>query len=495
MLQTAPKDLKSSDVPLIGVIDVGSNSIRLVVFEDEARSPDYFFNEKTICRLGEGLSQTGRLNPRGKERAMAALRRFVGVARGMGVRELIGVGTAAMREAEDAPAFRDEIARETGLEIRVAPGLEEARLSASGVMLGWPNAQGLIADIGGSSLELAAVEDDEIMGAVSTKAGHLRLADATVEERENLLSQLEAEARRFAPIKGPLVLIGGAWRALAKAEMSRQNYPLHVLMGYEVAPDEIRALCDWATEVEPQQLKKAAGASSSRVASIAAGALALRRLMDALQPENVSISAFGLREGLVFDRMSKAQRAEDPLIAAAEAMENRAARSPGFGREVFDWIQPVLRDFPEDQQRLALATCHLHDVNWRQHPDFRATACFATVTRANLSGLGHGGRIFIGAALLHRYKTTDLGADVSASLNLLSADKRRSAEALGRALRLGAMLTGSVKGMLTKTRIEITENELALIFEPGVAHLAGERVQRRLTALGDCLGLTARMIA
>ena len=477
------------------MIDVGSNSIRLVVFEDEARSPDYFFNEKTICRLGEGLSATGKLNPRGKERAMAALRRFVGVARGMGVRELIGVGTAAMREAEDAPAFRDEILRETGLDVRVASGLEEARLSACGVMLGWPRAKGLIADIGGSSLELAKVENGEVRGAVSTKAGHLRLADATDEEKAATLAQLEQAARDFAPINGPLVLIGGAWRALAKAEMSRQKYPLHVLMGYEVEPDEIRSLCDWALSVEPQQLKKAAGSSSSRIGSIAAGAQALSCLMDALQPEGVSISAFGLREGLIFDRMTRAQRDEDPLIAAARAMEDRAARSPGFGREVFDWLAPIISLFPADQQRLALATCHLHDVNWRQHPDFRAASCFATVTRANLSGLGHGGRIFIGAALLHRYKTTDLGADVSASLKLLPDEKRQSAEALGRALRLGAMLTGSVKGMLTKTRIEIRDGELALIFEPGVAHLAGERVQRRLTALGDCLGLTSRMIA
>lgn len=477
------------------MIDVGSNSIRLVIFEDDVRSPDYFFNEKTICRLGEGLSATGKLNPRGKERAMSALRRFVGIANGMGVRELIGVGTAAMREADDAPAFRDEVARETGLEIRVATGLEEARLSSCGVMLGWPNAEGLIADIGGSSLELAKVEGGELMGAVSTKAGHLRLADATADERSNTLTQLRREASRFVPVKGPLVLIGGAWRALAKAEMSRRKYPLHVLMGYEVEPDDIRELCDWATSVDPQQLKKAANASSSRVASIAAGAQALKCLMDTLEPENVAISAFGLREGLIFDRMTKAQRGEDPLLAAAAAMEGRSARSPGFGREVFEWLAPIIDRFPIDQQRLALATCHLHDVNWRQHPDFRAASCFATVTRANLSGLGHGGRIFIGAALLHRYKTTDLGADVSASLKLLSDDKRKSAEALGRALRLGAMLTGSVKGMLNKTRIEITNGELALIFEPGVAHLAGERVQRRLTALGDCLGLKARMIA
>lgn len=477
------------------MIDVGSNSVRLVIFEDDARSPDYFFNEKTICRLGEGLSATGKLNPIGKERAISALRRFVGLARGMGVRDLIGVGTAAIREARDAPAFLEQVARETGLEIQVATGSEEARLAASGVMLGWPRVEGLIADIGGSSLELAKVRNGEVEGAVSTQAGHLRLADSANEEQSNILAQLRREAKSFAPVKGSLVLIGGAWRALAKAEMTRRQYPLHVLMGYEVPPNEVRSLCDWAISIEPQQLKKAAGASSSRVGSIAAGAQALKCLMDAIEPENVTISAFGLREGLIFDRMSKSRREQDPLLAAAEAMEDRGARSPGFGREVFDWLTPIIGKFPADQQRLALATCYLHDVNWRLHPDFRAASCFATVTRANLSGVGHRGRIFMGAALLHRYKTTDLGADVSASLQLLSDGKRQNAEALGRALRLGAMLTGSVKGMLNKTRIEIKDGELALIFEPGVAHLAGERVQRRLTALGDCLGLTSRMVA
>lgn len=495
MLQIAPENTDASMLPLVGVIDVGSNSIRLVIFEDNARSPDYFFNEKTICRLGEDLPATGKLNPRGKERAMAALRRFVGIARGIGVTELIGVGTAAMREADDAPAFREEIARETGLKIHVASGLEEARLSSCGVMLGWPRAEGLVADLGGSSLELARVENGEVIEAISTHAGHLRLADASTEESKSTLDTLEKAARNFAPIKGPLVLIGGAWRALAKAEMNRQKYPLHVLMGYEVAPSDIRALCDWATTVGPQELKKVAGASSSRVASIAAGARALSCLMDALQPENVAISAFGLREGLIYDRMSVAQRDEDPLLAAAYAMEARSARSPGFGKEVFDWLTPIISEFPEDQQRLALAACLLHDVNWRQHPDFRAASCFATVTRANLSGVGHGGRVFIGAALLHRYKATDLGADVSASLKLLSDDKLHRAEVLGRALRLGAMLTGSVKGMLTKTRLEIANGELALILEPAVAHLAGERVERRLTALGQCLGVPSQLVA
>lgn len=490
-----PASSAQSAVPVMGVVDVGSNSVRLVVFEDGFRSPDYFFNEKTICRLGEGLSTTGRLNPEGKLRAMAALRRFVELSEHMGVSKLVGVGTAAMRDAEDAPAFRDEIARETGLEIMVAMGNEEARLSASGVLLGWPDARGVIADIGGASLELARVDGDQISRAVTTPAGHLRLIDRDAPDAQSALRALRTAATDFGEMDGPLILIGGAWRGLAKAQMSRTEYPLHVLMGYELSPEEALDLCDWAQDASPSELKKVADASSSRVRSIAGGAAALKTLLTTLQPESVRISAYGLREGLVYDRMHPAMRSQDPLIAAALRMEDRAARSPGFGAELFNWITPVIENMDASEQRLAHAACLLHDVNWRQHPDFRALACFATVTRANLSGVGHKGRIFIGAALLHRYKTYALDRDVSAALGLLPDDTLQTAQAVGRALRLGAMLTGSAKGMLGKSRLEIDGKELTLFLEPAVAVLAGERVERRLAALADCLGLNPHLVA
>ena len=120
----------------VGVVDVGSNSVRMVVFDGAARSPAYFYNEKILAGLGKGLAQTGRLNPEGRVRALAALRRFAALADGMDLPPLTCVATAAAREAADGPDFVREVERETGLKLLVIDGAEEARLSAQGVLLG-----------------------------------------------------------------------------------------------------------------------------------------------------------------------------------------------------------------------------------------------------------------------------------------------------------------------------------------------------------------------
>ncbi|MGB0853322.1 MAG: exopolyphosphatase [Pikeienuella sp.] len=483
---------------LIGVIDVGSNSIRLVVFEDGVRSPDYVFNEKTICRLGEGLADTGKLSPEGRIRAAHALRRFTGLTKRMGVTKLFAVGTAALREAEDGPEFREQILAETGVEIRVASGREEAQLAAQGVLLGWPSVEGVIADIGGSSLELAHISNGEVLSAVSTPAGHLRMGDSSESRGESetarsALHALDSAAAAFAHVSGDLVLVGGAWRGLAKAQMERTNYPLHVLQGYELSVAEADDLCEWAVKANPAELKKLSGSSSARASSLANGAIALQRLLRTLKPDTVTISAFGLREGLIYEQMPPGMRRLDPLIAVAKATEDRSARYPGFGEELFEWIRPLLGVVPGLSERLTRAACLLHDVNWRAHPDFRAAACFATVARANLSGVSHSHRLFLGAALVHRYKGALTDVAAKAAVRTLSEDAARGAEVVGRGLRLGAMITGSVSGMLASTRLSVTEEDLILSVPPDVGALLGERVERRFIALANALGRTGRI--
>lgn len=488
-----------SEQGLIGVIDVGSNSIRMVVFEDHVRSPDYVFNEKTICRLGEGLAETGRLSPKGRERAAAALRRFTGLAKAMGVSKLITVGTAALREAEDGPEFRDRVHAETGVTIRVATGREEAQLAAQGVLLGWPNVEGVIADLGGSSLELAHVSGEQIISAVSTPAGHLRMGEGAggqgqSDTARSALHALDSAATAFTEAASDLVLVGGAWRGLAKAQMERTNYPLHVLQGYELKPADAQDLCEWAIAAPPAELKKLSGSSSARAASLANGAVALLRLLKVLKPDTVTISAFGVREGLIYEQMPEAKRSLDPLIAVAEATEARAARCPGFGQELFEWLRPLLEVAPGASERLARAACLLHDVNWRTHPDFRAAACFATVARANLSGVSHSHRLFLGATLVHRYKGSLTDVSAKAAVGTLSDEDQFGAEIIGRALRLGAMITGSVPGLLAPSRLEVRDEELILNLPPDIAALFGERVERRFMALAGAMGRSGRIV-
>lgn len=479
---------------LLGVVDVGSNSIRLVIFEDDARSPDYVFNEKVICKLGQGLGETGRLNPEGREKAMSALRRFTGLARLMGAREVISVGTAALREAEDGPAFRAEVLAETGLDIRVATGREEAHLAAHGVLLGWPTARGVIADLGGSSLELARVVDGEIKAAVSTPAGHLRLGNRESDSARAALRALDAAAAGFDAEAGDLILVGGAWRALAKAEIQRTDYPLNVLQGFQMSAEATRDLCDWALGADAAELKRLARASSARSDSIANGAYALRRLVEATRPAHVVISAFGVREGLVYERMSPALRKTDPLIAAARWMEGRSARFPGFGDELSRWLAPLVEAVAPDRARLARAACLLHDVNWRAHPDFRAAACFATIARANLSGVSHQSRIYVGAILLHRYKGASVDADAKKAVALLEDEDRRSAEIIGRAIRLGAMITASVPGVLAETALAIDDESLTLTLPDTLEEYFGVSVERRLKALANATGRAPHVV-
>ena len=106
----------------VGVVDVGSNSVRLVVFDGAARSPAYFYNEKIMCALGAGMAETGHLSPEGRARALSALRRFSKLADGMGLSELTVVATAAVRDASDGRAFCADVLRETGLRIWVIDG-------------------------------------------------------------------------------------------------------------------------------------------------------------------------------------------------------------------------------------------------------------------------------------------------------------------------------------------------------------------------------------
>lgn len=473
---------------LVGVIDIGSNSVRLVIFEDGVRSPDYVFNEKVICGLGRGMAETGRLNPAAKPAALAALRRFVALSRRMGVGDLRVIGTAALREADDGPGFRDELSNALGVDVRVITGREEARLAAEGVLFGWPAARGVVADLGGASLELAAVADGEVGAVVSTPAGHLGLTEPESPLTRRALLALGAAAASFRGKAQRLILVGGAWRALAKAEMARTGYPFHVLQGFEMTPEQAEALCDWAITEPPGGVKRAAGVSSARVGALAGGALALKRLLAELKPESVDISAFGVREGVLYERMPAYLRAEEPLLAAASAMEARHARKPGFGRELFGWMRPVLGALTADRLRLAEAVSLLHDVNWRAHPDFRVTACFGTVSRANLGGVGHRGRLFLGAALMHRYKGSLLPHE-AAAVARLPEDARRDAEIVGRAVRLGAMVSGSAPGTLAHCTLRLDDTRLVLSFAPEAADFNGERVKRRLEALAQAMGL------
>ena len=480
----------------VGVIDIGSNSVRMVIFDGAARSPAYFFNEKILCGLGMGFSETGRLHPEGKERALAALRRFARLAEAAEVSPLLAVATAAVRDTEDGLAFREQVRAETGLAIRVIDGAEEARLSAQGVLLGWPGAAGLICDIGGSSMELAELQGSGKVGHRATSdLGPLKLLGMKA-DKKSLRAHIKAEvatlATGFAEGTERLFLVGGSWRAIARIDMERRGYPLKVLHEYRMTPRGILETLKYIAETDINELRGRTGTSAERMRLVPMAAEVLRALVRKLQPREIAVSSYGIREGLLYEQMSDALKARDPLIEAARHSEAQLSRMPGFGRKLYHFVEPLFPRAKHDKKRLIRAACLLHDVSWRAHPDYRAEVCFDNATRANLGGMTHAERVYLGLALLHRYKSSRVGTGFNAELlTLLPADQVREAEILGRAMRFGAMFAVTNLADHGALSFRPKRRELILRLHTDAARdLFGEVALARFNALAAAMDVT-----
>ena len=484
-------DPSSRALSRVGVVDVGSNSVRLVVFDGAARSPAYFYNEKIMCALGAGLSETGHLNPEGRTRALAALHRFSGLADGMGLTDLTVVATAAVRDAKDGPEFCREVLAQTGLRVWTVDGEEEARLSAQGVLLGWPGSYGLVCDIGGSSMELAEISGGRVGRRVTSSLGPLKLVDIKGGRRgrnAHIRSVMEDLHDRMGKQRDRLFLVGGSWRAIAKIDMHRREYPLQVLHEYRMTSATVSNTARFiANHPDLEQLRTACRLSAARMALVPFASEVLYRLVKTFKPKDIAISSYGIREGMLYEQMPQRLRDRDPLIEACRFAEAKDARLPGFGRTLYNFISPLFRSVPEARQRLIKAACLLHDVSWRAHPDYRAEVCFDNATRANLGGLNHQGRIYLGLALLHRYSNKREGTHFEELYYLLEEKLRREAEILGKAMRFGAMMWMKEDAQQGEFRWFPKKKRLELHLLPDMVPLYGEVAAARLRSLADTM--------
>lgn len=474
----------------VGVVDVGSNSIRLVVFDGAARSPAYFYNEKVMAGLGQDMVSTGRLNPAGVERGFAALRRFAALAKGMDIEPLTCVATAAIREAEDGLEFQKRVAKETGLRLIVIDGEEEARLSAQGVLLGWPEAKGLVCDIGGSSMELAEVSGGKVGRRTTSQLGPFRLQQVEGGKtglQKHIRKIMEGLADHIGTDHERIYLVGGSWRAIARLDMERTGYPMTVLHEYRMTPESVAKTVDWIAEHDPNQLRGRVGISSSRMELVPLASRVLSELVATFKPAELAVSSYGIREGLLYEQMSDQLRKRDPLIEVARFTERQMARIPGFGKKLYHFLLPIFADAPPEQERLIRAACLLHDTTWRAHPDYRAEACFDNVTRANMAAISHQERIFLGLALLHRYKNSRSKSLMAPLFDLLSKEEIRTAEILGKAMRFGAMFAIDDPSDAGELTFLPAKGQLELKLTATGRQLSGEVVEARFKSLCSSL--------
>jgi exopolyphosphatase/guanosine-5'-triphosphate,3'-diphosphate pyrophosphatase len=487
--------MRRTDLSPVAVVDIGSNSVRLVVYEGASRAPSPLFNEKVLCGLGRTLATTGQLAADAIPRALRALRRFRSIIDQIGACRVEVIATAAVREAENGPGFVAQAERTLNAPIHVLTGKEEAELAALGVIAGIHDADGIVGDLGGGSLELIDVRDGAPARAATLPLGGLRLIDASGGSLKKAREIVDAELAKIDWLdKGrgrDFYAIGGTWRALARLHMVQTKYPLSVMHNYRI--DAAEAL-KFAALLDQQSQSSLAGIrdiSSARRETVPYGALVLERLLRLMKPKAVVISVFGIREGLLYSLLPEAERGKDALIAACEELARQRSRSLDSAYELCAWTDalfraPGLQETPE-QKRLRYAACLLSDIGWRAHPDYRGIQSLNLVAHGNFVGVDQPGRAFLALTVYFRAEGAVKDELSSSLLGLVDKDMLKRARILGAAFRAAHMVSAAMPGVLTNAPIALEGDRLVWTLPEPYSNLEGERVERRFQVLAKLL--------
>ena len=483
----------------VGIIDIGSNSVRLVAYEARTRAPTPIFNEKVLCGLGRGLVTTGELPEEGVDRALKALRRFRILGEFMQLSEMQVVATAAAREAKNGRQFLAAAEEAIGTKIELLSGRREAELSALGVLSAIYKPDGIVGDLGGGSLELIKVKRSRIGKGASLPLGGLALMDASNKsprQAAKIVREAIGDTKALKSLSGrTFYAVGGTWRALARLHMRQRNYPLNIMHNYTIPVRDAVDFLGLIERIDSDNLVAIGAISTARRPLLAYGAVVLDEIIRRSKPKEIVISVAGVREGLLYERLDKTTRREDALIAAAREFNVLRSRAPEHGEELFAWVDAFMRsiglnDESAEEVRLRYAACLLADIGWRGHPDYRGEQSLNMIANASIVGVDHPGRAFIALCIAFRYDGPEesIGPELR---RLVSARLLDRARILGAAMRVAFIISAGTPGILPRTPMLCTRGVVNLTLPPELADLASERLQNRLQRLARLIGRDA----
>ncbi|MFO1187611.1 MAG: Ppx/GppA family phosphatase [Alphaproteobacteria bacterium] len=480
----------------IAVVDIGSNSVRLTIYDLNSRVLIPQVNEKVFCGMGRQIATTGKLDPDGRQLAITALERFRALIRVARVQHIEIVATAAVRDASDGAAFKEHAEDRLGMPIRILDGDEEARLSALGVVAGIPDASGIVGDLGGGSLELVGVHDRKIGHRTTLPLGPLRLLGIDFASSKAMREHIDKELKRvqwMRKIARPtLYLVGGSWRSLARIHLkqSGERHVLKIPHQYTLRAGEARDFKRFVPGKKQFDRMEEADRAAQRREGLVTAAIVLERFIDIANAQDVVISAYGLREGIVAERQGLQSLALDPLLAGVRELCRQMARDPQLADELVHFTAPLFPWEPPHERRLRIAACWLCDIAWRVHPEYRANVAFWRVLGEQFAGLDHEGRVFLASVLYERYPGGAESED-SRAIRMTSPEPLRSkARVLGRVLRLGMTLSGGVSGTLPRCQLAVRKGIVTPNLPEDLRILLDDTVEKRIDAINEALQRT-----
>lgn len=482
--------------PPVAIIDIGSNSVRLVVYEGLSRAPTAMFNEKELCALGRSVALTNRLSDDSVAKALAALRRFRALADGMGVGTLHVLATAAARDAENGPEFIEKAEAICRTRIGLLSGKREAHLSAMGVVSGFFRPDGVVGDLGGGSLELVDVNRKRIATGVTYPLGGIRLQDVSersIKKADRIVRDALDGSAQLEKVQGrSFYAVGGTWRALAHLHMVQKHYALHVLHGYTIPAKEALEFCRLVRRVDPDTLPAVGVISSDRRPLLAYGALVLEHIIRIGKPRDIVMSGLGVREGLLYELLDEEARRDDALLTSARDLGWLRARAPRHGDDLVEWTDRLFRsvdiDESAEERRWRHAACHLSDLAWRAHPDYRGEQALDVIAHAAFMGVDHPGRAYMALAIFYRHMGL-LDDEASPRIRELASTRILDrARTLGGAMRVAYLVSAAVPGTLPRAPLTLKKDVLTLKLPAELGDLGSDRLRNRLNKLGRLLG-------
>jgi exopolyphosphatase/guanosine-5'-triphosphate,3'-diphosphate pyrophosphatase len=480
----------------VSIIDIGSNSIRLVVYEGLARSPTLLFNEKMLAGLGRGIVSTGKLDPEAVTRSMEEFRRFRSLSEQAGAQTMHVLATAAVREAVNGPDFIHRAEEVLGTPIRVLSGREEARYSALGVISGFHPAIGIAGDLGGGSLELIGVDRETVGDGITLPLGGLRLQDMAKNSLAKARRIVRDELARAHLLRegqgGTFYAVGGTWRNLARLHMVSTAYPLGVMHHYEIGADTAAGFLKQVAKGDIEKVRGIEGVSKNRRALLPYGAIVMEEIIARMKPRRIIVSALGVREGFLYSLLDEAERKADPLISACEELALLRARSTTHAHELAEWTGTTFAAFgideTEDEARYRRAACLLADIGWRAHPEYRGKQSLNIIAHAAFIGVDHPGRAFL--ALTNLFRHEGVFNESAAELMALATPRYlERSRVLAATMRVVYLLSAAMPGVIPRLRWEDRGNGvLALVLPAELAGLYGERPAGRLSQLAKVTG-------
>jgi exopolyphosphatase/guanosine-5'-triphosphate,3'-diphosphate pyrophosphatase len=483
-------NIPTADHPkgLIAIIDIGSNSVRMVVYHALKRVPLPVFNEKYMCALGKGLARTKKLNPEGVREAEAAIARFLVMAQRLQVASLDIIATAAVRDAENGDDFVRSIERH-GVKVKVISGEREAELAAKGILASFHEPLGISADLGGGSMELATIERTHIGHNTSLHIGSLRVLDAAdgkLGAMEKLVAKELKETSWLKEVNPPCIYaIGGGFRALAKLHMRKTGYPLDIVHEYSMSRRSVNQLIERLLEMKQSDIAALPGISSKRAPTLVPTAIVLQQLLQQTGAPQVMFSVSGIREGFFFDLLDPRVQKEDALISSATDLAALIGRVGAYGKELHQWMNPLFATEPLPWQRIRRALCILSELAWSIDPNFRAVWAYHRVIQSSLKGIDHKERIMLALALYHRYQMKWKGD--RDELKLLDERERQWARCVGLAAGMAFQLSGGRGGNLYHANLTWHDGQVTLALDEEASPLRTDTVEKRVLGLGEAL--------